>query len=165
MSAYEQLCNVYLQSRERLETCRETCATQFAEVLQHLIKRLEIPEQAVRYMNLNDRDGRTTYTVPGAITLGPDGFWHLGFIIIFHKEGTAPAFQLLFDIHLKEHNQGFLVKLSEEDPGIILHSGSQTDFDRFADAFVERVHSWFDSYVERVLDSEENVYEGHGTYL
>jgi len=165
MSAYEELCDIYLQSRDRLEVCREACAQQFVEVTQHLVKKLEIPEQSLRFINLNDHDSGTTYTIPGAITLGADGFWHLGLLVIFHKEGTAPAFQLLFDLHLKEYNAGFIIKISDEEPGLVLHPGDSKALDKLPEAFRSDVREWFDSYVERVLNPEENVYEGHGTYL
>ncbi len=165
MSTYTELCDAYLASRARLEECREACAKQYEAMCNHLMQYLDIPKEALRYINLNVEPSDAVYTIPGAVTLGNDGFWHLGLVVTFHKEGTAPAFQLLFDIHLQEVNQGFLVKLSGDEQGVLVHPGNEKDFDRFADLFGGNVRNWFETYAERVLSTDENVYEGHGTYL
>ncbi len=165
MSVYEELCEAYLDSRENLEECRNHCVAQYEAIVNHLIQRIEIPDGAVRYINLHEEASPAVYTLPGAITLGGDGFWHLGLVITFHKEGTTPTFQLLFDIHLQAVNHGFLVKLTSDEPGYVLHPDNKRELDTFADHFSENVRAWFRTYTERVLSPDEEVYEAHGAYL
>ncbi len=165
MTIYEELCDAYLDSRKKLEGSRQTCVAQYEAIVGHLIEALEIPDGAVRFLNLDAEMSPSVYTLPGAITLGSDGFWHLGLIITFHKEGTAPTFQLLFDIHIQAVNHGFLVKLSDDEQGDIIHPGNQRELDAFARLFSENVRAWFHTYSDRVLNPDENVYEAHGTYL
>ena len=103
MSKFEELCSAYKEYREGLSDVR-MASFQFGTKLAYgYIEYLGASDEDFRLEPLNKvADKNFTYTVPGAMHLDDDAYWHLGFSLTLHiSRNTYPKQNLIIDFMFK----------------------------------------------------------------
>ena len=144
----------YKNSRETYFEYRNRGFNFAGELIRRYVEYLGIPNEQFRFVPLDeDPKPNTTYTLFGAIHLNDDSFWHLGLqITIFTAPNEYPQQPLLIKFMFKASENGYLIRISEDDPGRNISLGNEKEFLAFFDFLQTMIQQSFETGLQRFLE-------------
>jgi hypothetical protein len=154
MSKFSDLCASYAASRNTYFAYRDQSYAFARELISRYIAYLEIPEKNFRFEPL-DKDPKpgSTYSLPGAIHLNEDTYWHLGFeVTLFTAPNEYPQQPVLFSFMFKGAKDAFHIRISEDDAGHLIHPGNESEFTAFFEFLQRQVQRSFETELQCFLE-------------
>lgn len=154
MTKFEELCAAFKSSRDEYIAYRDACWDFAAHFLNGLISYLDLPGQTVSFIPLNDRDPTKNYTLPGAMQLDDDTFWHLGFgMTIYEAPGVFPQKIMMIPIRFKILGDNVTMILSDNDQEIRFPIADQTKPQEIYKMIFDSLRDFFIAGLDRFLNS------------
>jgi len=154
MSKFDELCQVYAGSRKAYTDYRDTCFAFAQSLVEALIGYLEIPEGQIGFVPVNrEPDPAALYTLPGAMHLDEDTFWHFGVVItLADPSGGCPPQAVLLKLQLKQHEDAFGVRLGQDDEDFWVRPGYPQEMAAFMDHVFTAVKGSYERGLQQFLD-------------
>jgi len=116
MSIYEELGRAFGASRHAFGDYRAECTKFAGAFLRGFADYIECdPNRAFNFIPLKEpvKDD-TTYTIPGAMHLDDDTYWHLGVLFcVYEKPNIDPPNQVLMRLKIKHLDDTYLVQIGD----------------------------------------------------
>lgn len=140
MSKFEEICAAFDESQRKFIDYRSECHDFGRKLSRQYIQFLEVPKEHFEWFNPDaDKPPKGKVTIPGAMYLDDDTYWHLGLkitVIDKQKSGFRPkiliifkfkkldnsTFEVLIDGDEKSHK----IELDKDDAFNLLFSHLQT---------------------------------------
>lgn len=156
MSKFIELCETFKDSRDEYIVYRDTCYNFMGTLVHKLIDSWQCPEEAITWIPVDkDIEPNTRYSIPGAMTLDEDAWWHLGLVItLYVKPNVFPQEKLLLDICLKKDEDGFILKVAGPDNEFSVHEGNDEECEAFYESVYDIIKGNYKKGLNDFLDGE-----------
>jgi len=145
MSRYEELCSKGWRNRDAWRRYRDEAWGVFGVIISELIESLGIPASVVRFRPM-DREPfqEAIYSIPSAMSLADDGFWRVGLVIGFLKDGrNHPSIDVGLDLRLRSEGSSYQVKLGQDGKEVVTFPGDDPlDVDPAVDLIDRELERW-----------------------
>lgn len=145
MSRYEELCASCWATRDAWRRHRDEAWGVFGVIVSQLIEDLGIPGSVVRFRPLGTEPfPDAIYSIPSAMSLADDGFWQVGLVIGFLKQGkTHPSIDVGVDLRLRKEADQFQFKLGADGKEVVAFAARDPlDVDSAVDLIDRELDYW-----------------------
>ena len=120
MSKYNDLCEIYRQSRDKYFDFEKE-SIEFAEhLVEQMVKYFSVPAGLSKiFPTIGEANPALIYSVREAMRMGPDTFWYLGMGIELQCKDCpdTPDQPVLINLAFRKDGGAFIVKISDKDQG------------------------------------------------
>jgi hypothetical protein len=115
LSKSDELCRAFkISMNDRIANRDQSCYF-IRDLIAGFIRHLQIPQNLVEFLPPpNGQESARTYTLPGAIRMQSNGFWHVRIRLSLHE--TRPKYPrrpVLLLFRIKKEDHGFRVKIDD----------------------------------------------------
>ncbi len=127
-----------------------------ATVVNGFIEYCGIPPNQILFLPCDkEPDENSRYTMPGAMHLDEDTYWHLGLqITLYEKPNIFPHQPIFFKICVKDKDGDLFVKLDQEKEPQKINLSSRDDLNVFFDKLVSLIIRYFKEGLQEFLEKE-----------
>ena len=156
MSKYNDLCNIYRESRNKYFLFEKECFEFAEKLVGQMVKYLSIPaEQTKLFPTLGEANPTLIYSVREAMRMGPDTFWYLGIGIELQCVDCpdTPDQPVMINLAIRKERGVFIVKMSDKDQGHRIKEDLSNASD-FYDHLFNAVSDLLQANINRYLDKK-----------
>jgi hypothetical protein len=146
MSKFEEICQVYQNSRRRFLDYEETCRKFARELIDDMIDYFEWPrEQEITFIQLGEEINPSDrfYALAGAMRMDDESFWHFGVELTVEELSGAHQQPFLMSFFIKKVGPHFVVKLGPTGTEIKIHQDRRGELGPFFDAVFVHIAEFF----------------------
>lgn len=157
MSKFLELSQLYSQSRKRYFDYQADIHGFADTLITGLVDYFSIPPRQMKLFPVSGTaNPERGYSVKEATLLADDNFWHLGIQIdlICDECNTIPTQPILINIGIKQEDDRYLAKISQNDKGHKIRRGEKKDFERFYGHVFESIKKSMESSLLKFLEKE-----------
>ncbi|HBS9329747.1 hypothetical protein CFY86_29060 [Raoultella ornithinolytica] len=160
MSKFEEICAAFDESQKKFIAYRDHCHKFARDFGMRFIRYLEVPEENVEWFNpdaVEPPKGRVT--IPGAMYLDDDTFWHFGVrITIFDKQKSdfRPQIEIVFMVR-RQSDGDFQVSVKHIDKIHDIQPDKDASYTVFFNAVHKIILALYQDDLENFLASQQSV--------
>lgn len=155
MTKFDELCAAYKTSRETYFAYRNDGFKFAMELMSRYKEFLGVQSEYFRFVPADETPKPdTTYTIPGAIHLNDDTYWHLGLLLtLFTAPSEYPQQPVLIVFRFKQiSGKKYQLKISEEDTGHEITCGDESQFNMFFEFLQAQIVVHFENGLQEFLE-------------
>lgn len=156
MNGFEEMCAAYARSRVTYFGYREKCFNYMGSLVSEFIRHCGIPEEQIRFVPDNEEPKENTlYSLPGAMHLDEDTFWHVGLrITLYEKPNVFPHQPVLLVICVKEMDGKLLVKVGAKAEAKEVDLTDKNQRETLFRQMIGTVINFFEGSLQEFLEKE-----------
>lgn len=157
MSKFDELCGAYKTAQDNYSNYHTACVKFYGTLVSEFVKYLDCPREQVTFLPLDkEPDPGSTYSIPGAMHLDDDTYWHLGFrLTLYISPNTFPHQPILLRLLAKKVDDHFLVKLGKDGPQFKVHENNPKELEPFFDSLFTAIKEDFENGLQSFLSQGE----------
>ena len=154
MSKFNELVKIYQTDRSFFHQYEQTSLQFVAQFTQALAKHYRVPPEHFLLLS-KDEAKQPVESVAEALTMDPQGFWHIryGFNLPHGVEGQQ-SFLLVFEVLFKKLDGRFILCLPDEEEFFVEAKGKRFDFSAFLNYLHDFLRRFLENRFERFLNGE-----------
>ncbi|EPA9110275.1 hypothetical protein ACQ711_001140 [Serratia liquefaciens] len=159
MSKFEEICAAYKVSKDKYNTYRTESMDFAVSFGRKYIQYLGLEKQYFRWVPEDDQNTASTgITIPGAMHLDDDSYWHLGLKIrVFSAPNVMPQQDLLIIFMFKKVANGeFAIKIRDDDKPHIIEMDKDASYTVFFSYLQKLILDIYQDDLEDFLQSEKS---------
>lgn len=158
MSKYDELTQVYRQTRRTFQQYEEECSTFARELVSGLLEYIQWPrEQEITYLAVGEEfdPNNKFYALTGAMQMDSQSFWHFGVELRLQEPNGTYPLPLVLSFFIKKVDDYFIVKLGPEGRELKIPQSKRGQLEPFYEAVFNQLKEFFAKrYIQAITGNE-----------
>ncbi|MCP4359660.1 MAG: hypothetical protein GY796_16765 [Chloroflexi bacterium] len=159
MTKYNELAQIYRESRQSFRKYEETCATFARELVDGFLDYMEWPRnQEINYLAVGeetDPDNKF-FALGKAMQMDMESFWHFGIELRIQEASGLHPISLVLSFFIKKTGPHFIVKLGANGREIKIPESKRGELNPFFDAIYGQIKEFFAKrYIQAITGNEK----------
>ncbi len=159
MSKYDELTNLYRQTRLTFQQYEDECGAFARELVNGLLEYMEWPrDQEITYLAVGQEIDATNkfYALASAMQMDSESFWHFGVELRIQEASGAYPLSLILSFFIKKMDTFFIVKFGPQGREIKIPDSKRGQLEPFFEAVFVQVKEFFTKrYVQAITGNEK----------
>lgn len=161
MSKYQEIAQLYHQTRLNFRQYEEDCSTFSRELVTGFLEYMGWPrEQEINYLAVGEEidPSNKFFALAGAMEMDNEAFWHFGVELRLQESSGAYPLSLVLSFFIKKVGEDFIVKLGPKGREMKIPQSKRGNLEPFYDVVFRQIKDFFANNYEKAITGNQKEF-------